>query len=179
MFLTEVGSRISISCELMEGVNDPCFERTPHTETTPPGLLMGKKLPILNVRDAKFFSIYTARADGTAAIRVVEMEKAHGESPVWSPDGTEIAYVVQGEIHWASRQIRFINLKTRKQETLLPDNTPRMRRPAWSSSVHNKIAFVWYRPEHDHTTVFTANRGGSGLQQIVDVQALARLVAIW
>ena len=34
LFLTEVGSRISISCELMEGVNDPCFERTPHTETT-------------------------------------------------------------------------------------------------------------------------------------------------
>ena len=100
----------------------------------------GKKIVYSQLdRDAKFLNIYTARADGTSVTRVVEMEKAHGEEPVWSPDGTEIAFVVVDELFWASRQIRFINLKTRKQETLLPDDIPRMSQPAWSY-VHNKIA---------------------------------------
>ena len=175
LFISDRGGEQDLYIMRADGLGErPVFRTAPAYRIYATWSPDGKKIAYSQRdRDAKFFSIYTARADGTAAIRVVEMEKAHGESPVWSPDGTEIAYVVQGEIHWASRQIRFINLKTRKQETLLPDNTPRMRRPAWSSSVHNKIAFVWYRPEHDHTTVFTANRGGSGLQQIVDVQALA------
>ena len=62
-------------------------------------------------RETKRTAVYTAKADGTSVNRIVEMEKAHGEEPIWSPDGTEIAYVVRDEIRWASRQIRFINLK--------------------------------------------------------------------
>ena len=128
----------------------------------------GKKIAY-SQRDenTKFFSIYTARADGTSVNRVVEMEKADGKQPVWSPDGTEIAYVVHGEVHWASRQIRFINLKTRKQETLLPDDNARRWQPAWSP-VHNKIAFAMYRREPPQLSIFIGNRDGSGLQRIVD-----------
>ena len=146
----------------------PVFRTAPAYRDDPAWSPDGKKIVYSQLdRDAKFLNIYTARADGTSVTRVVEMEKAYGEEPVWSPDGTEIAFVVHGEIHWASRQIRFINLKTRKQETLLPDDFPRMWQPAWSS-VHNKIAFSWYKPEHHPQSIFIANRDGSGLQQIVD-----------
>ena len=93
------------------------------------------------------------------------MEKAYAEEPVWSPDGTEIAFVVVDELFWGSRQIRFINLKTREQETLLPNDIPRMYQPVWSPA-NNKIAFVWLRPAQ--RAIFMVNRDGSGLQQIVD-----------
>ena len=92
---------------------------------------MEKKLLIFNLTvRAKRTAVYTAKADGTSANRVVEMEKADGEEPVWSPDGTEIAYVVRDEIRWASRQIRFINLKTDEQETLQLEGHQRMFQPA-------------------------------------------------
>lgn len=113
-------------------------------------------------------AVYTAKVDGTLVNRVVKIQE--GEAPTWSSDGTEIAYVVREEIRWASRQIRFINLKTRQQETLLPDEFPRMFQPTWSP-VGNKIAFVWHRPEHRQQSIFIVNRDGSCLQQIIEVGA--------
>ena len=128
----------------------------------------GKKIAYIQLnREAKRTAVYTAKADGTSANRVVEIEKADGEEPVWSPDGTEIAYVVRDEIRWASRQIRFINLKTDEQETLQLEGDQRMFQPAWSPT-HNKIAFVWHRQELGQQSIFIVNRDGSGLQQIVD-----------
>ena len=86
--------------------------------------------------------------------------------PSWSSDGTEIAFVVADEVHWASRQIRFINLETDKQETLFPDDFPRMFQPAYSP-VDDKIAFAWFRPAEKQQSIFIVNRDGSHLRRIV------------
>ena len=110
-------------------------------------------------------NIHTARADGTSVKLIVHLENAHSGYPTWSSDGTEIAFVVADEIHWASHQIRFINLETRKQETLFPDDFPRMFQPTWSP-VENRIAFVWFSPAEKRQSLFIVNRDGSYLRRI-------------
>ena len=110
-------------------------------------------------------NINMARVDGTLIKPIARLKSAHSGYPNWSADGTEIAYVVADEVHWASRQIRFINLETAKQETLFPDDFPRMFQPAYSP-VDNKIAFAWFRPDKKQQSVFVANRDGSYLTRV-------------
>ncbi len=117
-------------------------------------------------------TLYTAKTDGTLVKRVLQVNSVESGQPTWAPEGTEIAFVVAEEIHWASRQIRFIDLKTRKQQTLLPDDEPRMYQPAWSPD-GTKIAFVWHRTAAQQQSIFIVNRDGSGLEQLVDVFANA------
>lgn len=110
-------------------------------------------------------NIYTTSINGTSVKRILHLENAHSGYPTWSSDGTEIAFVVADEIHWASRQIRFINLETRKQQTLFPNDFPRMFQPTWSP-LENRIAFVWFRQAEKQQSIFIVNRDGSHLRRI-------------
>ena len=99
---------------------------------------------------------------------------ADGVDPVWSPDGTEIACAVDG-------RVIFIDVRTRKQRRLLPRKaTPWQKDPSWSA-VGDKLAFAWNNnplppvlpgepvPDEwvDKQTIYTVNRDGTGLQQLV------------
>ena len=142
----------------------PLFGFTEAYRTHPAWSPNGKRI-IYSQRALGGINIHTTGADGTSAKLIVHLENAHSGYPTWSSDGTEIAYVVADEIHWASRQIRFINLYTRKQETLFPDDFPRMFNPSWAP-IGNRIAFVWFRPAEKRQSVFIVNRDGTHLRRI-------------
>ena len=142
----------------------PLFGFTEAYRTHPAWSPNGKRI-IYSQRALGGINIHTAGADGTSAKLIVHLENAHSGYPTWSSDGTEIAYVVADEIHWASRQIRFINLYPRKQETLFPDDFPRMFNPSWAP-IGNRIAFAWFRPAEKRQSVFIVNRDGTHLRRI-------------
>ena len=142
----------------------PLFGISEAYRTEPAWSSDGKRI-LYSQRTLDGTNIHTARVDGTLVKRVVHLKGAHSGYPSWSSDGTEIAFVVADEVHWASRQIRFINLETDRQETLFPDDFPRMFQPAYSP-VDDKIAFAWFRPTEKRQSIFTVNRDGSHLRRI-------------
>ena len=111
--------------------------------------------------------IYIADIDGKNEERV-----AIGGTPAWSPDGTEIAFVVKtGEERW---EINVLTVRTRKQKPFFPPKAAPswVRGPAWSPR-GDKLAFAWLHrvPFVDFLkteTIYTVNRDGTRLTQIVD-----------
>ena len=131
--------------------------------------------------DGKQF-VYTQRQQGKWFVYIAtlgEQEEellADGGTPAWSPDGTEIACSIGG-------RITFINIRTQRQEHLLPKKATNWQlQPSWSATGY-KLVFAWNKnplpPDHmpskplprewvDKQTVYIVNRDGTGLQQLVE-----------
>ena len=126
----------------------------------------GKQIAYERVELSKRF-IYIATSDGKDEERV-----AIGSSPTWSPDGTKIACVVKaGQDRW---EIHTLNVRTRKQKVFFPPKAM----PAWTGSIPvwspggDKLAFSWQnkmplKAFESKETIYTVNRDGTGLTQIV------------
>ena len=96
-----------------------------------------------------------------------------GFDPAWSPDGTEIACATDV---FGSHRLTLINVQTRRQKRLLPEDARAWQHmPTWSAT-GEKIAFSWLNHVlpigfignlADKETVYIAHQDGAGLEQIV------------
>ena len=100
-----------------------------------------------------------------------------GNSPAWSPDGSEIACHISP--HPQTSRLTFINVRTGAVEQPLPTKTLRWQfEPSWSAAGDRlaisgnrhplPIILDLHNAWKDKQTVFIVNRDGTGLQQLVE-----------
>ena len=136
----------------------------------------GKQIAYCSLEHGQFV-LYIGTIDGEKEERL-----AFGCAPVWSPDGIEIAFIVG----WPERmRISVINVETRRLKFLFPPKAQPswMQKMDWSPS-GDRLAFSWLHrlPLKDFLetqTIYTVNRDGAGLKQIVPEAGLRAVVPVW
>ena len=108
------------------------------------------------------WAVYAKPLSGGEVERIAESGMYPGGFPAWSPDGTEVAFTSNNPAEW---RIQIINLKTRQQETLLPEIQRDMRYPAWSPD-GKKIAFAM-RKGGPESSIYILDHHTKKLEEIV------------
>ena len=102
----------------------------------------------------------------------------------WSPDGRELAFISG----WEAKKIKItlLNLRTRNEKILFP----RKAIPSWMSHgatwspTGEKLAFSWqhrvpFRDFLETETIYTMNRDGTGLTQIIAEAGPRAISPVW
>ena len=113
-------------------------------------------------------TLYIATPNGTSIEKLTK-----GFNPSWSPDGSQLIFVVTGLEH---TPLGLFDLQTRTQKVLRPEELPWTTSPRWSPQV-DKIAFgklsgARFNERENlafrKSTLYIANPDGTALQQVAD-----------
>jgi Tol biopolymer transport system component len=152
--------------------NDPAIENMPAWSPD------GKRIAFTSSRDATtdgnvgiYIEIYVMNADGSQPTRLTS-NLAQDESPAWSPDGKQIAFVSKRDAttdEFYSEEIYVMNADG-SQQTRLTNNTARDEMPAWSPD-GRQIAFVSNRDDNA-SRIYVMNADGSQQTPLTDRSGL-------
>lgn len=119
----------------------------------------GQRIAYLSL-NAGDWGIYVSTIDGEQT-ELVASPDFLGGCPAWSPDGSEIAFVSAADP--AKRHLKVINLQTREERVLIPNQAPRtlLGPPAWSPDA-TRIAFYW-----SLKGIYVVNSNGGGLKRLI------------
>ena len=117
-------------------------------------------------------TLYIATPNGTSIEKLTK-----GFEPSWSPDGSQLIFVVAGLKH---APLGLLDLQTRTQKVLRPEKLPWTTSPRWSPQgdkiAFGKLSMARFNARGGITfrgsTLYIANPDGTALQQVADGSAL-------
>ena len=117
-------------------------------------------------------TLYIATPNGTSIEKLTK-----GFRPGWSPDGSQLIFVVAGLKH---APLGLFDLQTRTQKVLRPEKLPWTTSPRWSPQgdkiAFGKLSMARFNERGGITfrgsTLYIANPDGTALQQVADGSAL-------
>jgi TolB protein len=110
-----------------------------------------------------FSELYTINADGTGLTPLTTDSNIDERHPIYSPDGTQIAYS-----SWDSFKIYKVNSDGSNNVQLTHNNSCRDGQPDWSPD-GTKIVFLRSCPNVHNSELYTMNADGTDIIQITDI----------